>query len=415
MLHNVSAIELVDILHLTMHAPVRSGLSLGPFQAALHADVALVGRIDERAGLLRAMVDQIPLVLIGPRRHGKTVLLRAAAAQATAQGIVVLHLDTESYESLELLAQAILSSATRYLYDSPDEARRRLAELVPQLHPEVTLDSHSASLHVTLGARTPGKGVRRDALPILTTVLDAVDALAGDTGKRVVLVLDEVQQLLDQGGTATERELRTLVQRHTHLSYILAGSATRELASLTARGRLFAKLGGRILLGPLPRDEFLDFLQAGFEISGFQVEPGALEVLLDLAQEVPYDVQRLAHACWEWLRADPTRWLSVGAVADSRTRLVRQEGPAYTQLWIGLHKAQKIAIKAVVLEGGLGLMGEEALSRYRLGVSTMRQALRALEKRGLIRAEGSPGDQGPGRYRLIDPFFGTWLRMVQEH
>jgi uncharacterized protein len=391
-----------------------AGPPLGPFQTS-GVPRAMVGRVEERAAVVRAMVERTPLLVVGPRRHGKTTLLESAAVGALSRGVLVVRVDVESFESLELLAQAILSGVVRGLATDADDATRLLAGRLPELRPEVDVDPHTGSLRVRLAGPPAGKGVRQPGLPAVLAVLDAVDALAEESGRPVVLVLDEVQQLLYEGGPATARELRRRIESHADLGYVLAGSATRELLSLAGSGRLLARAGAPLQLGPLPRDELLDFLQAGFEISGFKVGPGALEVLLDLAQEVPYDVQRLAHSCWEWLRADPARTLDMGAVADGRARLVRQEGPAYTQLWIGLHRAQKVALKAVVVEGGYGLMSREVLDRYRLGVSTMRQALGALEKRGLVRIDSAEGAGGQRRHRLVDPFFATWLRMMQEH
>jgi len=45
---------------------------------------------------------------------------------------------------------------------------------------------------------------------------------------------------------------------------------------------------------------------------------------MEMAEEVPYNVQRLAHEVWEMLRAGTVESLDRGAVDEAR-RLVRQE------------------------------------------------------------------------------------------
>jgi DNA-binding IclR family transcriptional regulator len=51
------------------------------------------------------------------------------------------------------------------------------------------------------------------------------------------------------------------------------------------------------------------------------------------------------------------------------------------------------------------------LARYGLAASSMHKILIALDSRGLIREEE---ELGSIRYRLEDPFFARWLRLVQS-
>lgn len=51
------------------------------------------------------------LFLIGPRRYGKTSILRASAHAAWEAGTVVLHYNAEAYPTLVLLARTIVADA----------------------------------------------------------------------------------------------------------------------------------------------------------------------------------------------------------------------------------------------------------------------------------------------------------------
>ena len=75
--------------------------------------------------------------------------------------------------------------------------------------------------------------------------------------------------------------------------------------------------------------------------------------------------------------------------------------------------AQEKVLKAVILEAGRGggLTSAEVLRRHDVAAATMHKTLGVLDDKGIIRedeAEASP------RYKLEDPFFGAWLRHVQE-
>jgi hypothetical protein len=56
--------------------------------------------------------------------------------------------------------------------------------------------------------------------------------------------------------------------------------------------RAFWKQGARRVVGPIPREPFLKFLRAGFEDAGMSVQGRALDRLIDLAKDVPYNVTR---------------------------------------------------------------------------------------------------------------------------
>ncbi|HEX5072461.1 MAG TPA: hypothetical protein VFW03_04640, partial [Gemmatimonadaceae bacterium] len=130
-----------------------------------------------------------------------------------------------------------------------------------------------------------------------------------------------------------------------------------------------------------------------------------------VADDVPYNVQRIAYVAWELLRVEPDAPLTVEVVERARTTIITQEHPAYAQLWTSLTTPQKKVLKAVILEGGGGLTSADVLRRHGVAAATMHKTLGVLDDKGIIRedeAEASP------RYRLEDPFFGAWLRHVQE-
>jgi hypothetical protein len=176
--------------------------------------------------------------------------------------------------------------------------------------------------------------------------------------------------------------------------------------------RPFYRLGARLFVGPVPRDDFRPFLRDGFDGAGFAIEEEAVEKILDLAADVPYNVQRLAHACWNRLRdrnADETEaGLAAEEVEDVLEQVVRRDDPFYTQTWNRLAATQQKALLALVEEGGEGLFAKAVLREYGLPLSTMRTALEALVRVGVTRGAER---QGSVRYVLEDPFFEAWLRL----
>jgi AAA+ ATPase superfamily predicted ATPase len=384
------------------------------FGRAVHAD-SIVDRDEELRRLVNAIHNGERLFLIGPRRFGKTSLLNVVQHRVEKEGVVVLKYDAEKFESTELLAKALLAGAIRTLTGPVEKvgavAGRQIKRFFGSIKPELSYDVAEQTWSVSLlgGRRTEGSD-----LPLLTDVLDGIDAMAEAQEKKVAVVLDEFQQLVGTGGIKAERQIRASVQTHQHLSYIFAGSKTRLLTDMTSQhARPFYRMGSSLFLGPVPRVAFIPFLRHGFEERGFKVAAGAVERILDLAEDVPYSVQRLAHRCWDLLAggANDQKTLTAVFVKQTLERIALEDDPAYTQLWLSLTTVQKKAFKAVVGSGGRALMSKAVADKYELAVASMQKALKALSDRGVIREDQALGDR---RYRLDDPFFATWLRMAQS-
>jgi hypothetical protein len=223
--------------------------------------------------------------------------------------------------------------------------------------------------------------------------------------------IDEFQQVVLEGGVRAERQIRAAIQKHAHVAYVFAGSKTRLLDAMTGRaGRPFWRMGARLPLGPIPREEFLGFLDKGFRTLRPSPDRSALEHILGLAEDVPYNVQRLAHEGWERLRVQPAAQLTRAFVDEALEAVVRTEYSGYARIWAGLTRAQKVALKAVIEERGRALTSGAALRRFGLGSSTMLKALGALEERDLIRLDLDGEERA---WRIEDPFLASWLRLAQ--
>lgn len=378
-----------------------------PFQFGRElASTELVDRDEEVGLVVRTLEEAGRLFLIGPRRFGKTSILRAAAERAAGQGLVVLRHDAEAYPTLQLLAQDVVAEAARKLTSTADRAGAKIRQFFGSLRPEVSYNPLDQSYSIGLTAEA---GDARTEAGLLPRVLDGLDRMAADAGKRVAVIVDEFQQVVEEEGIAAERQLRAAVQGHRHVGYVFAGSKTGLLAEMTGEpSRPFYRLGARRFVGPVPRADFAPFLRDGFEEAGFRVEEEAITEVLELAEDVPYNIQRLAHECWDDLRDSGADGLTPERVRAVLERLVRQDDPFYTQSWNRLTSIQQKALLALVAERGQGLYTKRVLRIYGLALSSMRTALEALVKTGIAREEEA---RGSVRLRLEDPFFAAWLRL----
>jgi hypothetical protein len=81
-------------------------------------------------------------------------------------------------------------------------------------------------------------------------VLDSLNALAKKRKIVLGVVLDEFQEL-SRFGEAAEWHLRGVIQKHSQVSYVVAGSKAALLDAMQAKGRAFYQLFDRCAFGPI--------------------------------------------------------------------------------------------------------------------------------------------------------------------
>jgi uncharacterized protein len=384
-----------------------------PFEFGRELGVEEIVDREAEIAEVKATIEQGgKLFLIGPRRYGKTSILRAAQDRLEVEDAVVLRHDAESYPSLDLLVNALMVDAAKQLKGGVekvgDQIRKFFSALRPELNFSVTEREWTAKLGVTVS------DVPDRQITVLLQALDGLEALARAQQKHrpVGLVIDEFQKVIEIGGKPAEANIRAAIQRHRRVGYVFAGSKTQLLASMiTDAARPFYRLGSSRFIGSVPRPEFIRFLEKNFIEGRFRIDRDVPGLILDLAEEVPYNVQMLAHACWESLRAKPTNEpaiLNESVVQNAIQQLVRQYDPFYTQVWNGLTAIQQKTLILAIAEGGSNLQSIKAVRAIGKGPSTVRRSLGALMDRGILREE-----EGGGRIRMRfeDPFFAKWIAM----
>jgi hypothetical protein len=373
----------------------------------------LVDRDTETAQVERTIRDGNKLFLIGPRRFGKTSILRAASERLAAKGAIVIRVDADPISSLNELVQKIVVLSASHLKGKVHQVMDNLGTFFSRLRPEARFDINEQEWSVTLGVQINDEEAQ--GVQYLVDALDGLEklALAQPASKPVGLVIDEFQRVIELGGQRAEAQLRSAIQQHSRAGYIFAGSNTRLLTAMTMNhDRPFYRLGTVMTVGAVPRQDFAEFITKSLRKNGFRVaDPGVVDSLLVLAEDVPYNVQCLANSCWNELLStrgagQPT--LTVDVLQKSLVRAVMELDPFYTGTWTKLTTIQQNALRAVIRENGRGLSSAPVVRTIGAASSTVHRALEALRNQNVLRDEPI---EGKIQLRFDDPFFAHWIRM----
>jgi hypothetical protein len=167
--------------------------------------------------------------------------------------------------------------------------------------------------------------------------------------------------------------------------------------------RPFYKAGPVLRLQKIDPEVFASFLEARFVSSGLRPEAGLGAAIVELAANVPYDVQRLAHETWDDVRVAGRRTAGLEDLHATLSRLLGEQQTAFEEQWQRLTLPQRAVLRAIVLEEGRELLSGDVRTRHRLPVaSSVQSALAALIKQDVVMKEGP-------RYVVGDSLYREWV------
>ena len=366
---------------------------------------SFVNRVAELERLVADLAASQKVFLISPRRYGKSSLIRRALAAVSRSGALTVEVTVASFSSyvafLEGYARALVAAETRW-----DRARAWLRDAVRSTRAEVRDAPESAPGAVAVSF--PAVRTDRDVSRLAQEVFALPARLAESRGRKVVIALDEFQAIAGFNGGSVEHALRAAVQHQRQVGYVFAGSEPSLMERMLGPRRPFYKAGPVMRLEKIPADEFAAFIDDRFTASGMKPEAGLGAAIVDLAGNLPYDVQRLAHETWDLVQAErrgrsrSARRATLDDLSAALKRLLAEQQMMFETVWQRLTLAQRAALRAVVVEPG-GLLSADVRTRHRLGgPSTVQAALAALVREDVIAREAE-------RYSVVDSLFREWV------
>jgi uncharacterized protein len=358
---------------------------------------AFVDRVDELDHLVEDLAAAQKVFLISPRRYGKSSLIRQALAAMSRRGALTVEVTVSSFSSyvafLEGYARALVGAEARW-----DRARAWLREAVRSARAEIR--------PAPLGGLTvsfPTVRSERDISRLAQDVFALPARLASARSRNVVVALDEFQAIAGFDGGSVEHAMRAAVQHQRSVGYVFAGSEPSLMERMLGPKRPFYKAGPVMRLKKIPADEFAAFIDARFSRSGMKPEPGLGAAVVDLAGNLPYDVQRLAHETWDEVRRGGRKRATLDDLHQALTRLLTEQQMMFEAVWQRLTLAHRSVLRAVVLEDGRELLSADVRERHRLGgASSVQYALAALVREDVVSRDDD-------RYVVVDSLLREWV------
>ncbi|MBP5560240.1 MAG: ATP-binding protein [Muribaculaceae bacterium] len=372
-----------------------------PFQyGSLAEKENFIDRVEDRALLKQLLMNGIHVMLISPRRWGKSSLVKVATDELVAENknVRVCHIDAFSISSetefYRTFASKVMSCAASKFEKGLKEMKNFLNAAVPQL---VLKDDVTEFL--TFDIRF--KPQEQEKLEIL----QLPEKIAASKGLRIIVCIDEFQQLARIPQYADmEGKMRSVWQRQHHVSYCFYGSKRHMMTDIfNDSSKPFYRFGQVIWLKKIEAKYWIDFIVEAFRKTGKSISPLLAQRVCDITKCHSWYVQQFCFFIWNATEHEVSEQIFQAALQ----RLIDTNAPMFQNDMDQLTSSQKAMLHAVN-EGVKQLSSADAKQLYDLGnANTIARNKRILQDRDIIEIEGET-------FVFVDPIFQIWFTQQER-
>lgn len=226
------------------------------FPATIAIGNAFCNRVKERNLLKQYIQHGRHTVLIAPRRYGKSSLINQVLSELKLPFCLVELTMAASAENIE---QILLKEINQLLYSilpKTTKAKQKILTLFKWLNPQLVLTAGGQKLifHPEYSKSKPIENI--------SEVLIKLDKAAAILKKRVVVVMDEFQQLSEIKNHTAEASVRHAMQYSRYVSYVFSGSNRRMLINMfTNKNRPFYNSCEIMKIDRISMEDYDSFIQ----------------------------------------------------------------------------------------------------------------------------------------------------------
>jgi len=355
-------------------------------------------REKELADLKRAIENSDRLFVYSERRYGKTSLVKRLMQKLPKSQFLAAYIDLWPTDDEVSFAIAVAKAITESLGSTADKMLETAKKFFSRFLPAVTVDT-SGNPQITFSLR-----VQNGETQGLDEVLRVPGIIAEKRSRKVVLILDEFQRILEYNTDRAERRLRSAIQDQTGVSFIFLGSKKHIIQKmLLDQNRPLYRSGGHYPLGPIQTESWRPFIKNHFKNSRMRIDDSAITSICEQTNGHPFYTQHLCHAVWEL--CEPSDSVDDSMIDEAIVLLLEREDYAYTSLWDTFSLNQRRLLFGLAQEHFVDeIFGASFAKQYHISPSSsVQRAVKNLLARDIIDRDGT-------NYFISDRFFRTWIQ-----
>ena len=352
-------------------------------------------RIEETKRIKLDFENGVNVILISPRRMGKTSLIKKVISEIDNPMLKIVYMDIydcrSEYDFYNRFAETIMKSTGNHLEQVMENIKRFLVRISPKIsfNPEPNSE-FSVSLGITPKDYSPEE------------ILNLPERIAKEQGVRLVVCIDEFQQIGEFTDSLTiQKRLRGVWQHHQNVSYCFFGSKKHLMENIFQSRRMpFYQFGEMQHLKCIPTEYWVSFICSRFEKYGKKIAEEYAGRICQVVKNYSSYVQQLA---WN-VMAETGKEVNEESFEEGLKALLEQNSSLFIQQTEGLTTYQLNFIRLLCKDIHSGFTTQTVSEIYPLGSkSNIDRIKRSLVDKEIITIEKE------GIF-LADSVFELWFK-----
>lgn len=352
-------------------------------------------REKESEQMIRWLTNRNNVVLISPRRLGKTALIQYCfESRELKDHCYTFYIDILSTTNLQEFVFLLGKSLYTKLKPFGGRVIKTLLTYLKSLTAKIGYDPLSGVpvLNLQLGDITN---------PELT--LEEIFTYLSEADKPCVVAIDEFQQITKYPEKGVEALLRSYMLRINNCRFIFSGSERHLLSEMfTYSSKPFYQSASLMDLFPIPKDFYVEFIQKMFGEKGKKIERDLAGYIYDTYEGITFCIQKICNVIFSLTPKGGTADRKM--MRQGEDEILFSYDTLFRERLSQLTPRQKELLFAIANEKKVeSINSTDFVKRNSLSsVSSVQSALRALMNMDIINKEGKS-------YLIGDRFLSQWL------
>ena len=353
----------------------------------------------ETEDLVRFLENGQNVTLIAPRRYGKTGLIYHVFDELSEKNgrVELFYVDIYATSSVDDFLAVFAEAIAKVL--KKESLIKSFLRFLGRIRPVISRDSLSGDPKFSFTLDTDAD--RRYSLKALLDYLE-------HRPTKVIVAIDEFQQIREYQGMSMEALLRTYIQPLTNVQFVFSGSRKHMMAEMfTYEKSPFYESASLYSLNKIDRDVYARFIATQFEKNKKSITEEAIDYILDWSRCHTFYTQSLCNRVFSSVRKE-AGLVDVLIAVDT---LLKENSDTFLERRSLLTPRQWKFLVAIAKEGEVSEpTGSAFLQKYGLGApSTVARLLSALTEKELLLETKSLDNSS---YCVYNVFFSRWLERL---
>lgn len=355
-------------------------------------------RVNESARVVKSIINGNNLVVISPRRMGKTGLIRFCYEKPEIRG--------EYYTVfIDILHTSCLREFTyalgREIYEILLPRSRKMVNLFIQ-----TLKSLSGRFGFDPLTNLPTFNVELGDIERPEYTLKEIFQYLSQADKPCIIAIDEFQQITKYPEKNIEALLRTHIQQSDNCNFIFAGSERHIMQEMfTSSARPFYQSSDMLELGAIPPEIYIPFVSGHFEKRGRRITAENVEKVYNIFQGHTYYIQKTFNESFADTPEGEECTLEI--IQTAIDNIIASNETIFREILSNIPEKQKELLYAVAKEGlAENITSASFIKRHSLAsASSVQAAAKTLLSKDVITVNNKV-------YSVTDRLFAMWINTL---